>query len=146
MDFTTSPDIELNNTNIVIIGLPGSGKLNAGRGCAPLGKSHLMKTFSNHIHFDDFINTLYDGALMRYNQFVSQIHDSVIIAYLLTSVKDILSLPAFRPYFNPKTTKIILFANDLGACVRNVKVLDKTQSRVGIEKIIQYLSSIYDFN
>ena len=106
--------------NIVIIGLPGSGK------------THLSKTFPDHIIFDDFISTLFDGKLQKY------IKNDVPVCINDPRLCDI---NIYNKY-DFSNFKLILFENNYEQCLENIKLRNNPR----VEISLKHLNEKYDLN
>lgn len=113
--------------NIVIVGLPGSGK------------TTLMNTFKNYIHFDDFISTLYNGELLKAlneNKPVCICDPRLCNHGLFQYYIDL--------YFDKRSTKVVLFENTPNQCIENIEGRNNIIPRTGLRAIIKQLSSSYN--
>lgn len=108
--------------NIVIVGLPGSGK------------TSLMEKFPNHKPYDDFIYSLCDGNLL---------HDLRMNIPVVVSDPRLCSIDNFENYivknFNTSNTSLILFKNDPTRC--KINTLFRNPSKDFTSTINQYASA-----
>ena len=120
----------MKKTLTIIIGLPGSGK------------SHIMKKFEDHIIFDDFIGSFYDGklikALLQNNKVCSSDPRMCLSDIFNRFINKILQ------YIKKSEIYLILFENDPEQCLKIIKY--RHDGKQSIEETIKNYSKYYDLN
>lgn len=104
--------------NVIIIGLPGSGK------------STLMKQYaSTHILYDDFLNTIYDYRMINAlkNGKLVCISDPRLCNPKIFNMY-------IDKYFNPNNTILIIFENNPIKCFHNLKSRERFEYKDKIYK------------
>lgn len=117
--------------NIVIIGLPGSGK------------THYMNNYPNHLGFDDFLSTMYTGHLAR------AIKDMEPLVINDPRLCDNIVFSRYISLLPKENTTLVLFENNPEACHKNVDARNKPlrdRELKGLHRDIDQLSKIYDLN